>query len=268
MGASVAANLEDYDPAKAFDLGLDTQPQHREIPVELYNLDDFSEETEILVTPTVPDPIVVPNIIAPRHSQINNDLKERCVIWALSKKEEIRYDTIFMIKGDWHYEVVRKQFRSMRNGKEIDLLTSMFRAYNDDYIDTRTRRPHSITSLVTDDHLKLIDKTKLITHRYIFALVLYAKHWWMYILDKEKKIFYVLDSKNKISPSQERTRINKFAEELQKFRKEIIWQIILSKENLYIQKAIDGAISTTIHRPSAVLQSPYVQVSTEDLKSY
>ncbi|MED6225462.1 hypothetical protein PIB30_093937 [Stylosanthes scabra] len=56
-------------------------------------------------------------------------------------------------------------------------------------------------------------------------------------------------------------------EELQKFRKEIIWKIILSKENLYVQKAIDGAISTTIHRPSAALQSPYVQVSTGDLKS-
>ncbi|MED6154850.1 hypothetical protein PIB30_000354 [Stylosanthes scabra] len=83
-----------------------------------------------------------------------------------------------MIKGERHYEVVKKQFRSMRSGKEIDS-----------------------------------------------------------------------------------------AEDFQKFRKEMIWKIILSKDNLYIQKEIDGAIAKTIHRPSAALQSPYVQVSTGDLKS-
>ncbi|MED6174314.1 hypothetical protein PIB30_067941 [Stylosanthes scabra] len=342
MVASVAANEEEYDPAKAFDLGLEPQPLAREIPVELYNLDDFPEEVENPVTPTIRAPIVPLNVIAAEPSQVNNDLKERCVIWALSNKKEIWYDTIFRIKGDWHYEVVRKQFRSMGNDKEIDLASSMFRKYNDDYIDHRTRRPHSITSLVSDDHLNLVDKAKLITHRYIFAPVLYAKHWWLYILVKSKKTFYVLDSKIKVSPSQERTKIHKFGcniidqllvyaghhsllakatkkknvqitfiprhidiheqpnefdygtfvmkwmevidptwidptkpylidawstEDLQKFRKEMIWQIILSKENLYVQKAIDGAKFTTIHRPSAALQSPYVQVSTRDLKS-
>ncbi|MED6141097.1 hypothetical protein PIB30_099990, partial [Stylosanthes scabra] len=55
-------------------------------------------------------------------------------------------------------------------------------------------------------------------------------------------------------------------EDLQGFRNEIIWQIILSKQNLHIQKAIQGAIETTIHRPSAALRSPYIQVNTEDLK--
>ncbi|MED6115755.1 hypothetical protein PIB30_093747 [Stylosanthes scabra] len=361
MVASVAAREEEYDPGKAFDLGIEPQPLAREIPVELYNLDGFPKEAENPVTPTVRAPIVPSNVIAAEPSQVNNDLKERCVIWALSDKKEIKYDTIFRIKGDWHYEVVRKQFRSMRNGKEIDLavviamslvlnsepikrfqseiyifppdtLTSMFRRYNDDYIDVRTRRPHSITSLVTHDHLNLVDKAKLITHRYIFAPVLYAKHWWLYIHYKSKKTFYVLDLKNKTSPSQERTKIHRFGcnimdqllvyaghhsllakatkrknaqivfiprhidiheqpnefdcgtfvmkwmevidptqidpikpypieawstVDLQGFRKEIIWKIVLSEENLYVQKAIDGAISTTIHRPSTALQSPY-----------
>ncbi|MED6188041.1 hypothetical protein PIB30_082215 [Stylosanthes scabra] len=55
-------------------------------------------------------------------------------------------------------------------------------------------------------------------------------------------------------------------EDLQGFKNEIIWQIILSKQNLQIQKAIQGAIETTIHKPSAALRSPYVQVNTDELK--
>ncbi|MED6223549.1 hypothetical protein PIB30_075011 [Stylosanthes scabra] len=189
MVTSVAANQADYDLAKAFDLGLDTQPQQREIPVELYNLDDFPEETEIPVTPALPAPIVVPNMRAAEPSQVNNDFKKRCVIWALSDKKKIRYDTIFRIKGDWHYEVVVTAMSLVLNSEPIrrfqteiyilspDALSSMFRKYNDDYIDHGTRRPHSITSLVTDDHQKLIDKEKLITHRncnIIDQLLVYA----------------------------------------------------------------------------------------------
>ncbi|MED6174131.1 hypothetical protein PIB30_065926 [Stylosanthes scabra] len=44
MVASIATEQDDYDPHKAFDLGLDTQPSRREIPIELYNLDDFLKE--------------------------------------------------------------------------------------------------------------------------------------------------------------------------------------------------------------------------------
>ncbi|MED6190373.1 hypothetical protein PIB30_105213, partial [Stylosanthes scabra] len=55
-------------------------------------------------------------------------------------------------------------------------------------------------------------------------------------------------------------------EDLQRFRNDIIWQIILSSQNLHIQKAIQGAIDITIHKPSAALRSPYVQVNTDELK--
>ncbi|MED6201584.1 hypothetical protein PIB30_096496 [Stylosanthes scabra] len=241
MVASVAANQQEYDPAKAFDLGRDTQLPPREIPVELYNLDDFLEEQENLVTPAVPVPIVVPNRISANHSHINNDLKERCVIWALSDKKEIRYYTIFRVRGDWHYEVVRKQFRSMRNGKEIDLsvviamsLSSMFRRYNDDYIDHGTRRPHSITSLINDDHLKLVDKEKIITHRYVSFKNLELYDYGTFVMKWMEVIEPTEIDATKPYP------INAWStEELHKFRKEIIWQIILSKESLYVQNAID-----------------------------
>ncbi|MED6172947.1 hypothetical protein PIB30_054635 [Stylosanthes scabra] len=55
-------------------------------------------------------------------------------------------------------------------------------------------------------------------------------------------------------------------EKLQEFRNEIVSEIILIKSNKPIEGAIQGAIETTIHKPSAALQSPYVQVTTEELK--
>ncbi|MED6140683.1 hypothetical protein PIB30_095721 [Stylosanthes scabra] len=331
MVASVATQAKEYDPSKAFDLGVGTTRQS-EMP-EMYDLDDFPEEPE---TP------------------------ERCVMWALSDRKDIKYDSIFMIHRDIHFEVVRKQFRSMRPGKEVDaavitayslvlnnepiprfqsdvyilppsILSSMMETYRENYIDLHTRKVHSITSLKSDEYLRLVNKDKLITHRY------------------EKKTFFVVDSKRKDAPSSDRTRINKFAltsliffsgqhdrptiglcgvpftphkrhkdkppqilwfpryqqiheqpnaydcgtfvmkwmevldptkldahsrypikdwstEDLQRFRNNIIWQIILSSQNLHIQKAIQRAIETTIHKPLAALRSPYVQVNTDELK--
>ncbi|MED6124998.1 hypothetical protein PIB30_064314 [Stylosanthes scabra] len=125
-------------------------------------------EEENPVTPAVQLQTVVPDRpAAAEETHISSDLKERCVVWALSNKKEIKYDSIFMVNGEWHYEVVRKQFRSMRSGKEIDAT--------------------------------------------IFAPVLYSGHWWMYVLDKLKKTFFVVDSRRKDNPSHDRTRLNKFA---------------------------------------------------------
>ncbi|MED6107137.1 hypothetical protein PIB30_011152 [Stylosanthes scabra] len=42
-------------------------------------------------------------------------------------------------------------------------------------------------------------------------------------------------------------------------------EILVGKSNMLSQKAIEGALGTTIHRPSAALQSPYVQVTMEEL---
>ncbi|MED6129331.1 hypothetical protein PIB30_106900, partial [Stylosanthes scabra] len=55
-------------------------------------------------------------------------------------------------------------------------------------------------------------------------------------------------------------------DKLEEFRNEIISAIILNKSNKLIEGAIQGAMETTIHKPSAALQSPYVQVTTEELK--
>ncbi|MED6187772.1 hypothetical protein PIB30_079636 [Stylosanthes scabra] len=78
---------------------------------------------------------------------------------------------------------------------------------------------------------------------------------WMEVLDPTK-----LDAHSKYPIEDWST------EDLQRFRNDIIWQIILSSQNLHIQKAIQEAIKTTIHKPSAALRSPYVQVNTDELK--
>ncbi|MED6174497.1 hypothetical protein PIB30_069586 [Stylosanthes scabra] len=307
MVASVAAQATEYDPSKAFDLGVRTTRQSEML--EMYDLDDFPEEPETPVTSAVPATTAVQ--AGPSSSEghpHNRDLKERCVMWALSDRKDIKYDSIFMIHGDIHFEVITA-YSLVMNNEPIP------RFQSDVYI--------------------------LPPSALIFAPVIYSGHWWVYVLDKEKKTFFVVDSKRKDAPNNDRTRINKFAvnmidqllfyagyhslltkgtrskppqiswfpryqqiheqpnaydcgtfvmkwmevldpskldahsrypiedwstEDLQRFRNDIIWQIILSSQNLLIQKAIQGAIETTIHKPSAVLQIPYVQVNTDELK--
>ncbi|MED6197807.1 hypothetical protein PIB30_060200 [Stylosanthes scabra] len=100
MVASVEAG--EYNPTKAFDLlQFETQPLQREETAELYDLDDFPEEEENLVTPAVPlQTVVLDRPAAAEATQISSDLKERCVVWALSDKKEIKYDSIFMVDGE------------------------------------------------------------------------------------------------------------------------------------------------------------------------
>ncbi|MED6151102.1 hypothetical protein PIB30_079077 [Stylosanthes scabra] len=293
----------------------------------MYDLDDFPEEPDTSVTSAVPATTAVqagPSSSA-GHPH-NRDLKERCGMWALSDRKDIKYDSIFMIHRDIHFEVVRKQFRSMRPGKEVD--AAVITAYSLVLNNQPIQRFQS-------------DVYRLPPSALIFAPIIYSGHWWMYVLDKEKKTFFVVDSKCKDAPSGDRTRINKFAgnmidqllvyagyhslltkgtrskppqiswfpryqqiheqpnaydcgtfvmkwmevldptkldahsrypiedwstEDLQRFRNDIIWKIILSPQNLHIQKAIQGAIETTIHKPSAALRSPHVQVNTDELK--
>ncbi|MED6163059.1 hypothetical protein PIB30_076345 [Stylosanthes scabra] len=174
MVASVAAESAGYDPSKAFDLEF-TQPQPQEESAELYDLDDFPEEPENQITPGVPP--------------------------------------------HWHLEVPRSQFRTMRPGKEIDsgVITAyslvlnneqiprfkndskVMNHFREDYVDIATNKVRSIDPFESDEHLRMVDNNKLITHRY------------MYVLDKVKKNFFVIDSRPKEDPGPDRTKINKLA---------------------------------------------------------
>ncbi|MED6219414.1 hypothetical protein PIB30_035630 [Stylosanthes scabra] len=96
-----------------------------------------------------------------------------------------------------------------------EILTRMLEAHHHNWIDKKKRRPHEITSLTNHkEFLSFIDREKIHSHRFFFAPVLYSKHWWLYVMDKngpEGPEMFVLDSKNICSPIEERTTLNKFA---------------------------------------------------------
>ncbi|MED6132795.1 hypothetical protein PIB30_022107 [Stylosanthes scabra] len=196
MAASVASEAEEYEPSKAFDLGM------------------TPEEPENIVTPGVPATV----------NEVTRDLKNRCVAWALTKKNDNKYKILFEFNGDWPLEVPRSQFRTMRPGKEIDsgvitayslvlnnepiprfqkdvyilpsrALSKVIGHFKEDFIDHKTNKVHSIEPLESDEHLSMVNDYKLFTHNYIFAPVLYSNHWWMYVLDKDNKNFFVIDSR-------------------------------------------------------------------------
>ncbi|MED6143740.1 hypothetical protein PIB30_008687 [Stylosanthes scabra] len=90
-------------------------------------------------------------------------------------------------------------------------LSMVLDRYGANFVDIKTKKIYSVDSLQSDEHLKLVDNSKLINHRYIFAPVLYAHHWWMYVLNKTKKAFFVIDSIPKDDPGANRTKVNRFA---------------------------------------------------------
>ncbi|MED6145840.1 hypothetical protein PIB30_028826 [Stylosanthes scabra] len=87
----------------------------------------------------------------------------------------------------------------------------MFEKCEHKWKDPKSRKPHEISTLLNiNEYLGYMEKDRLQTHRFLFALVLCFEHWWMYVLNVEKKHLFVLDSKNLQSPTPERTEMNKF----------------------------------------------------------
>ncbi|MED6207513.1 hypothetical protein PIB30_036574 [Stylosanthes scabra] len=168
MAASVASEAAEYEPSKAFDLGL------------------TPEEQENIVTPGVPATVNV----------VTRDLKNRCLAWALTKKNDNKYKILFKFNGDWPLEVPRSQFRTMRPGKDIDsgvitayslvlnnepiprfqkdiyilsprALSKVIGHFEEDFIDHETNKVHSIEPFESDEHLSMVNDYKLFTHNYV-----------------------------------------------------------------------------------------------------
>ncbi|MED6183786.1 hypothetical protein PIB30_040913 [Stylosanthes scabra] len=167
--------------------------------------------------------------------------------------------------------------------------------YGANFVDIEKKKVYSINSLVSGEHLKLVDNSKLITHRYgnlINQLLVIAGYvsllakatknkpaqisWqprYVQIYNQPNsydcgtfvmKCMELLDP-TKLDASKKYDIEDWTSEQLQDFRNEMISEILLDKSNKLSQKAIEGALGTTIHKPSATLQSPYVQVTTEEL---
>ncbi|MED6177343.1 hypothetical protein PIB30_097332 [Stylosanthes scabra] len=182
-------------------------------------------------------------------------------------------------------------------------LTRMFETYGANYLDKKTKMPYLVSQLKDQQYKELLDKEKLRKHSTLFAPVLYLRHWWLYVLDVQSKEFYVIDSVYGTTPNQQRNRLHRFVMELldvaalsaahtfkiqynieewnedklDQFRKEIVSKLIMSKDNT-LNNAINQALNMTWEaitkartrigrqpKPSAALNSPYVQVTTAEL---
>ncbi|MED6116980.1 hypothetical protein PIB30_105472, partial [Stylosanthes scabra] len=169
------------------------------------------------------------------------ELEEKAVAWATVPKRGNEFETIFKLAGGMYLEAMRYQFQSMAPKNYIDIqvitimchilnkqqnerfekfvycvppeiMVRMFEKHGQSWMDTKNNRPHAIASLVNhEEYMVYLDKKKLLTHRFIFAPVLFSEHWWLYVMDIEKREFFVLDSKNIVSPSDERSSLNRFA---------------------------------------------------------
>ncbi|MED6221682.1 hypothetical protein PIB30_057170 [Stylosanthes scabra] len=93
-----------------------------------------------------------------------------------------------------------------------EILQRMFESFEHKWREGKKKKPHEINELLNiDEYLSFLEKDGLMGRRFLFAPVLFFEHWWLYVLDVEKKHLFVLDSKNVVSPTTERTEMGKFA---------------------------------------------------------
>ncbi|MED6134819.1 hypothetical protein PIB30_040527 [Stylosanthes scabra] len=242
--------------------------------------------------------------------------------WATKPTEDNAYERVFNFKGGKEYTAMRYHLMSLAEEAEVDMtimeimcilnnmdknnekfiyatccvpplfMHSILERYGPRYIDAKTGLPRDISTTEDMDPLRYIDANKLKSAPYVFTPILFAKHWWLYVLDVNNKKFYALDSLNTKSPSSDRNKIGRFASsvlnqirvragattifpnktravaELQEFREKYVEHILYHSKNYYRHKAIKALNSVTRQpKPSTALQSPYTQLNTADLES-
>ncbi|MED6156367.1 hypothetical protein PIB30_013859 [Stylosanthes scabra] len=171
------------------------------------------------------------------------DIEKRVAIWETIPKGDNEFLPIFNLKGHKCLEALRYQFKSTAPTKHIDiqvvsiivsiichilnrtpgeryqnliycvppeLLQRMFEKYEHKWLDDKKKPQDFRTLLNHKEFLSYLDKDRLQSHRFLFAPTLFARHWWLYVVDVGKKHLFVLDSKNVVSPSPEKTQIGRF----------------------------------------------------------
>ncbi|MED6135398.1 hypothetical protein PIB30_046060 [Stylosanthes scabra] len=229
------------DDAPLFDLGIDYGKEPPPIQEErllttqliseIEELDELIKEKENQFQ--TPQPT--------QRLNIRNELHDRVTIWAMVPTGDNEYESIFKLSGPKFLEAIRYQFISMRPEQYIDIqvvsimchtlnmeqserfqkqvycvppeiLTRMLGTHGHNWMDKKKRKPHDIGTMKNHEEYKgYLDKDRLLTHRFLFAPVLFSKHSSLYVLDVAEKELFVLDSKNIKSPGDERTEVNRFA---------------------------------------------------------
>ncbi|MED6148042.1 hypothetical protein PIB30_049503 [Stylosanthes scabra] len=198
------------DEAPSFDLGIDPPLLTTQDLSDIEELDELVKKAQ--------DQFQTPQTKKSLENQ--KDLEEKVVTWATVPKGDNEFETIFKLSGDRFLEAMRYQFQSMRPRTYIDIqvITIMCHILNNEQNERFEKFVYCVPpeimlgcsrsmvkagwTLRRTDHMTL--------PRCSLPPILFSEHWWLYVLDVEKRDFFVLDSKNIVSPSDERST-NRFA---------------------------------------------------------
>ncbi|MED6123783.1 hypothetical protein PIB30_052672 [Stylosanthes scabra] len=133
-------------------------------------------------------------------------MQRRLYKWATKETEHDNYERLFNFKGGKEYTTMRYHFMSLGEKAEHSVLEK----YSRNFISATTGLPHDISTMKNMNPLHYIDENKMKSAPFLFAPILYAKHWWLYVLDVENKKFYAIDSLNPKSPGGDRNKLGRF----------------------------------------------------------
>ncbi|QHO49721.1 uncharacterized protein DS421_1g16450 [Arachis hypogaea] len=147
-------------------------------------------------------------------NQIPDDIKQKCYIWGTRLKEDAdgntnEYEEMCTLIGQGEYILMRMHLASLQAKSDIE---SQSMALSDhpkgEFISPKTKKEFRVEAYPSFIHF--IDRKKLTSHPYIFALVFHLGHWWLWLINTTKRKCQILDPLHKKAPSDERKDINKF----------------------------------------------------------
>ncbi|QHO19104.1 uncharacterized protein DS421_11g326040 [Arachis hypogaea] len=156
-----------------------------------------------------------------KEKEITEELKEKCYHWMTHMKETKdstnEYDPIFVLKHEAKFEGLRHHFMSLMPEKHVEsmrfiLQMFMLETHGEKYIDPKTNKDYRMDVDRYAHYRQFLDKRKLASHPFLFVPICNGGHWWLWITDVRKKIFYMLDpvNKKKNEISDLRIKLNKF----------------------------------------------------------
>ncbi|XP_072087361.1 uncharacterized protein [Arachis hypogaea] len=211
--------------------------------------------------------------------QITDDMKEKCYIWATRVKTYVddstnEFDNLCTLIAQDNYILNRMHLASLQEESyiESEIVSAMCLILNQKD-DKRFQEqiyclPPDIVSMAVSKHPngKFISP-KTNKEFSIFAPVYYSGHWWLWVIDTTKRIYYILDPLHKKAPTEERKQLNKFTEEVDHYRVEYASRILFSELNKERDQAIRASNAIRLSKPSSVLLSPFCQIKSTDVET-
>ncbi|QHO02395.1 uncharacterized protein DS421_13g423410 [Arachis hypogaea] len=178
-----------------------------------------------------------------RTNEDTSDMKEKYYLWAIRVKTYAdgltnEFDTVCTLQAQDRYILSKLHLASLTPEMHIEaeIVSAMCFILNQQKIKRFQEEvyclPPDIVNMALGNHPKgvflqpktnkpfrvedylmfisFLDLKKLALHRYIFAPVCHSQHWWLWMADTRKQKFYIVNSYQTKSPSDERTALNTF----------------------------------------------------------